>query len=490
MSTEDKSTRLIEELGNDLALTVNEQMVEYCLTAIENLEDSVGKISDPSTGGTNQGSLANDEYNSLLMVYDEPRSKPNTSGIMDDITFAVKDNIAVKNLEMTCGAKDFSIIPSKDATIVNDLLNAGGNLVGKANMEAFAFGGTGDHSEIAQVKNPIASDRITGGSSSGSAAAVAGGLVDMALGSDTGGSIRVPAACCGIVGVKPSHGLVSQHGFVRLAPSTDTVGPLTRDVLTAAKTMDVIAGYDPNDPGTVQINPPSYVEQLDDVDNLTISIPTNVVDDASDEVQSEFKSVMEDLQSSNNIAINKIELDVSKINSYHPFIVAEFTWLIRQFGVIRGQGFSFAEEWHQEFSNYIENHTFNSYITSRILPGEIFTQLNKGDPYNKVQREITVFKEQLNKAFETSDIICLPTSTSLPPKYEDVQDWDETTQATRRDSPFLTPAFSMAGNPVVSLPIGWSDNLPVSAQIVGPMYQDDIALQASYFIEQSIESKN
>lgn len=164
-------------------------------------------------------------------------------GVLDDLTVVIKDNLAVADLAMTAGLADFSFVPSFDPMVITRLLGASATLIGKANMDAFAFGSTGEFSDFGPVDNPVVDGTVPGGSSSGSAVAVVAGLVDAALGTDTGGSVRQPPACCGLVGVTPTHRFGPRHGLMEFTLSTDTIGPMARDVVTAAGVLEVIAGH-------------------------------------------------------------------------------------------------------------------------------------------------------------------------------------------------------------------------------------------------------
>lgn len=209
------STDSLAEFGDELAYATDEETLEEVRAIINEIEPEIDEITVDSEPSESVGSFSTDDYNALLDLYDEPRGGSN-GGPLAGLTCAIKDCIAVKNLRMSCGLKDFTYVPNYDAAVVERLLMDGADVVGKANMEPFAFGPTGENSEYGSPTNPAAPNRVPGGSSSGSGAAVAADLVDFALGTDTGGSVRLPAACCGVVGIKPTHSLVPRHGFVDL----------------------------------------------------------------------------------------------------------------------------------------------------------------------------------------------------------------------------------------------------------------------------------
>lgn len=220
-------------------------------------------------------------------------------GPLDGKTIAVKDNISTKGLRTTCGSamlEDY--VPPYDATVVEHLKEAGATIVGKANMDEFGMGTTTETSAFGPTKNPVDEARVPGGSSGGSAAAVAAGEADLALGTDTGGSIRCPAAFCGVVGIKPTYGLVSRYGLVAYANSLEQIGPIAPTVEDAAALLDVIAGPDDRDGTTHDDGADSdYASAADgDVEGLTIGVPTELVEGADEGVEEAFWAALDELE--------------------------------------------------------------------------------------------------------------------------------------------------------------------------------------------------
>lgn len=471
--------RLIAELPFD----PSESTIEDCLDTIRDLQEVIESLEAETHAETaprqSTGVMGNDEYNSLLEVYPKPRQTTD-SGPLAGVTFAVKDNIAAKDLAMTCAVTDFRVVPSYDATVVERLLSAGAVLVGKNNMEPFAMGPTGENSEFGPVRNPVVPGGIPGGSSSGSGAAVAGGIVDASLGTDTGGSVRIPAACCGVVGVKPTHRLVPRFGLVDLMPTTDTIGPIARDVHTAAKLLEAIAGYDSRDPSSSRIPTPRVVDDLGSVPDVTLGVVTSLTEPAATPVREATYSLVHRLERHDAITVREVDRDLSEVDlgRLYSFLAVEFAWLIRQGGIFRGQGTGYQDEWRAAFQRYVAEHEMNDYIVSRILPGAYADAVTNGRAYTLVRNAITAFQDRLDSVFEEVDALVMPTMRILPPDYDDLDTVDPFTDIGGNTVP-----FSLAGTPAVSVPIASENDRPISVQLVTPAFQDTLALQLARHIE-------
>ncbi|WP_121743427.1 amidase [Natronorubrum halophilum] len=459
-----------ERLGFDLPNSILEEILE---TATD------GEASPTATAPTAEGvgHASDDDENALLAVFDDPRVRTD-AGPLSGKTLAVKDNIAVADLEMTCGSAAYSVVPSFTAPAVERLLEAGIAVVGKANMEPFAMGPTGEFSDFGHVTNPLDPDRVAGGSSSGSAAAVAAGTVDVALGTDTGGSVRIPSACCGIVGVKPSHRLVPRYGFVDFAPSLDTIGPMTRDVSTAASALAAMAGPDPRDPTSADRSLEfETLDELEDVDGLTVGIPDTPFERASSEVADAVRTISDRL-STLGIKAVPVELDLGDTEAAYLNIgAAEFSWLVSGNGVTRGQGTGYNEALRQAFESAREA-GLGEHVARRILPPAFLDMTSGGASYAAAREEGLAFAARLAAAFESVDALVTPTLRVLPPEIETV--------TTRADLlPILgnTAPFNIAGTPAVTVPVTSIDDVPVSAQAIAPRFEDGRALRVARALE-------
>lgn len=472
MDAEQRIETLIEELG----LTSDEETKAAALRYANELHEYVKQWADDRHDPRSCGRWADDKYNALLDIYDEPRQR-GSRGSLSGLSFAVKDNIAVKGLRMTCGSKSLEIVPATDATVVDRLLGAGGTLIGKANMDAFAFGPGGIWSERGQVRNPINADRIPGGTSSGCGVAVAAGLVDAALGSDTGGSVRSPAACCGVVGIKPTHGLVSRYGFIENVPSTDTIGPLARDVETAAQVLEAIRGTDVRDPTTSAVDLPPLDAGIDEFDSLRVGILDLGPHDVSDPVVEAIKGLASDLDAEADVSVDSIDLDMEDIEEAYSVISgAEFVWLLRQSFTQRG-----GVPTQIELSALIDGELFNNHISNRILPGAYLDVVTEGRAYALAEEQVISFKRTLSECFKDFDVLLTPTLRTLPPKPEQLRTSEGGFNYT------LAKQFSLARNPAVSVPFVEREGLPVSAQLLAPQFEDRTAITAARLVERLSE---
>lgn len=477
----DDLCRLAEKLGFDL----DDGHVEEALDTADELRESVARSEGESLGERlrrdSVGRMSNDRYNALLDVYDDPRTE-SEYGPLAGLDVAVKDVIAVRDLEMTCGSKDFSCVPLTDATVVSRMLDAGARLVGKANTDAFAFGPTGEFSELRDVVNPTAEDRVPGGSSSGSAASVAGGLVDAALGTDTGGSVRIPAACCGVVGIKPTHTLVPRQGFVDLAPSTDTIGPLASDVETATRVLNVIAGQHGGDPASAHTDPGALADGLDDATDLSVGVPTSFLEHSSDDVTTVTRDLAAGLdERDETAAVDEVDLQLGSIDEAYPLtIAAEFAWLLKQSGVVRGQGTKYSEEWRRIFSMFQDS--LNVHIGMRVLPAAYLDERTGGRSYVEGRAEAIDFDRRLDALFEQYDVLLVPTIRILPPRHGEITATEGLSDITGNTGP-----FSLVGNPSVSVPAGDVGGVPVGVQVIAPSFDDGTALEGARLVEKTVD---
>lgn len=474
---------VLRDLAAALGFELDDDHVEEALAAAKTLGETVDSSTEREIADQLQrdsvGEFADDEFGALLDTYDEPRIETE-SGPLAGLELTVKDVIAVSDLRMTCGAADFSFVPIEDAAAVSRLLDAGIGVCGKANTDAFAFGPTGEFSERRDVTNPTAPERVPGGSSSGSAAAVAGGLVDLALGTDTGGSIRIPSACCGVVGVKPTHSLVPRHGFVDLAPSTDTIGPIANDVETAARALDVMAGPDPRDPSSVPVETGDIADGIDDANDLSIGVPSSFLDASSDAVTECIQDLLTELDArSETETVEEIDFQLGDIDEAYPLVLAaEFAGVLRQSGIVRGQGTKYSEEWRQILSLYRENLT--DHIAMRVLPAAYLDEVTNGRSYVQGRSEALAFERRLEAQLAQYDVLLVPTIRVIPPKRGEITATDGLSDVTGNTAP-----FSLVGNPVVNVPAGSVDGIPVGVQVIARDFDDGTALTGARLVEKA-----
>lgn len=450
--------------ANRLGFDVSDGLVEQCLATADQLRviaDDLHEGSELTVVSPLDGAPSG-EYNEFLGLYDEPRQE-NQTGTLTDVRIALKDNIAAAGLPMTCGSDCAAVIPERDAVVTERLLDDGTTLVGKTNMDAFAFGPSGEFSDYRPVKNPTALDRVPGGSSSGSAVAVAAGTVDVALGSDTGGSIRIPAACSGVVGAKPTHSAVPRHGFVAFAPSLDTVGPLSADVETAARTLDVLVGPDDRDTATSERLVPGFDEGFSLPPDATVGLPTEFFDATDDEVADPVRAAVDD----SGLETTPIDLPRGEIEKAYFLIAStEFVWYLDQTGVIRGQGSNCMAAVRTLLLEG-KKADFGDHVASRLLAAAYLDTETNGEAYLAARRESLEFTRRVESVLRDVDALVMPTLRTLPPGRGQMKTTEDMLTLLGNTAP-----FNLARTPAVSVPVATVDGLPVGAQIVGSRFGD------------------
>ncbi|WP_280537567.1 amidase family protein [Halopenitus sp. POP-27] len=457
-----------------LGFDVSDALLEGCLDTARDLERTAGDLGTEATStATRSPEVAPaGDHREFLATYETPRQESET-GALAGRRVALKDNVAVADLPMTCGSDRVAVTPETDAAVTERLLAAGASVVGKANMDAFAFGPSGEFSDYGPVENPTATDRVPGGSSSGSGAAVAAGTVDVALGTDTGGSVRIPAACCGVVGVKPTHGVVPRHGFVSFAPSLDTIGPLARDVETARRALTAIAGPDPRDPTTSSRGLPA--RGTDDTlsedgtlpENATVGLPTSFFE-ASDDVVSE--SVREAVAAA-DVEATSVELDRGAIEEAYFLVgAAEFVWYLDQTGVVRGQGPDYTPAVRSLLAA-VKEADLGDHVASRLLASAFLDTETDGEAYLAARREAIAFGERVQDALADVDALVMPTLRTLPPTRGRMETTADLLTLLGNTAP-----FNLAGTPATAVPVDTVDGLSVSAQVVGAPFDDHVTM--------------
>jgi aspartyl-tRNA(Asn)/glutamyl-tRNA(Gln) amidotransferase subunit A len=399
-------------------------------------------------------------YNELLACYETARQRRATDPLSG---LRVAVNISAADLPLTCGSKLVAVVPEIDATVVSRLLDAGAPLVGKANMDAFAFGPSGEFSDYDPVEKPTYPDRVPGGSSSGSGAAVASGAVDIALGSDTGGSVRIPTSACGVVGMKPTYALVPRHGFVSFAPSLDTIGPLGRDVETVAKTLTVIAGPGVRDPTVRDRSLPRFSEGFRLPENPIVGLPREFFEVTDTEVGEAVRNAVSD----SSLSVQSTGLARGAIEeAYFLIRAAEFVWYLDQEGTIRGQGSEYTDA-VRELLRAVRDVDLGEHIASRLLPSALLDSEMEGGSYFAARREVFQCIEQVTEALDTVDALVVPTLRTRPPGFGEMESADDMLTLLGNTAP-----FNLARVPAVSVPVGTIDGVPVAAQVVGPQFSD------------------
>src|SRR6056297_1488545 len=394
-------------------------------------------------------------------------------------TVAVKDNISTKDVQTTCGSTMLDgYVPPYDATVVERLKDAGATIPGKTNMDEFGMGTTTETSAYGAVENPVAEGRVPGGSSGGSAAVVAAGDADMALGSDTGGSVRNPAAFCGVVGIKPTYGLVSRYGLVAYANSLEQIGPLAPTVEEAAELLDVISGPDERDATTRDEAADSdYASAATgDVEGTTIGVPTELVEGADEGVRERFEAALDDLRAK-GATVEEVSLPSIEhaVEAYYVIAMSEASSNLARFdGVRYGQSGGFDGNWNEAFSESRE--AFGEEVKRRILLGTYALSAVYHDKYYKQAQDARAWvKQDFDEAFESVDVLASPTMP-VPP-FERGESLEDPLQMYLADA--NTVPINLANLPAISVPAGETDEgLPVGLQLVGPAFGEKTIIRA------------
>jgi aspartyl-tRNA(Asn)/glutamyl-tRNA(Gln) amidotransferase subunit A len=405
-------------------------------------------------------------------------------GPLADETVAVKDNISTEGVATTCASEMLEdYVPPYDATVVEALKDAGATIVGKANMDEFGMGSTTETSAFGAAPNPVAPGRVPGGSSGGSAAAVAAGETDLALGSDTGGSIRNPAAFCGVVGIKPTYGLVSRYGLVAYANSLEQIGPLAPTVEEAAALLDVISGPDENDATTREEGEDSdYASAATgDVEGTTIGVPTELVEGADEGVRERFEATLDDLESQ-GATVEEVSLPSVEhaVEAYYVIAMSEASSNLARFdGVRYGQSGGFEGNWNEAFSDSRE--AFGEEVKRRILLGTYALSAGYHDKYYKQAQDARAWvKQDFDEAFQSVDVLASPTMPTPPFKQGD--SLDDPLQMYLADA--NTVPVNLADLPAISVPAGEvDDGLPVGIQFIGPAFGEEEIVRVGSAVE-------
>ena len=426
----------------------------------------------------------------LLTKRAQELDKNPSNGPLLKIPIVIKDNICVRDELTTCASKILEgFRPPYDATVVGKLKNSGALLVGKANMDEFAFGSSCETSCYGPTNNPYDLDRVPGGSSGGSAALVAADETVLALGSDTGGSIRQPAALCGVVGMKPTYGRVSRYGLIAFGSSLDQIGPITKDLPDCANLLNVISGYDPLDSTSVDRPVPDYTKSLvNDVKGLRIGLPKEYFAQGIDkEVKSAVDksiAVLKDLGAKFiDISLPHTEYAVSV---YYIVASSEASSNLARFdGVhygLRSKAKSLIEMYKQT-----RGEGFGSEAKRRIILGTYTLSSGYYDAYYlKAQRVRSLIKRDFDNAFKKCDIML--TATSPTPAFKQGEKMKDPLSMYLSDI-FTIPA-NLAGVPAISIPSGYTDsNLPIGLQFIGKDFDEETLIRASYTYEQNANLK-
>lgn len=439
------------------------------------------------------------EYNCYVSVLEDSAlaeaaevQKRIDSGELDNaplagVPVAVKDNICTKGIKTTCSSKILhNFLPPYNATVVERLKAQGAVIIGKTNMDEFAMGSTTETSYFGITKNPRNTDYVPGGSSGGSAAAVAADEAFYALGSDTGGSIRQPSSFCGVTGIKPTYGTVSRYGLIAYASSLDQIGPIGKNVADCAAALDIISGHDSKDSTSVPTKSYEYLKALDgDVRGMKIGIPRGYLGNGlSDEIKSNILAAAKELEKQGAI-LEEFDLEAVEyaIPAYYVIASAEASSNLSRYDGIK-YGYRTPDfDGLQEVYKKTRSEGFGNEVKRRMMIGAFVLSSGYYDAYyNKALRVKAIIKEGFDKAFEKYDIILGPTAPSTAPKIGG--SLADPLQMYLGD--IYTVSVNLTGLPAISLPCGVDNKgLPVGLQLIGKHFGEKDILKAAYRFEQS-----
>ncbi len=400
--------------------------------------------------------------------------------VISGIPVGIKDNILVKDIKCTGGSNILSnYIAPYDATVVKKLKKEGAVILGKANMDEFAVGSSGEHSAFGPTKNPYDIERVPGGSSSGPAAIVSDNLVVYSLGSDTGGSIRLPASFCGVVGFKPSYGMVSRSGLMAMSSSLDQIGPLAKTVSEAQIIFNVIRGKDSKDSTTIDVAPK---ENKIDLSRLRIGLAKEYFEGVDDRIVNRVNEVIKKIEKKGAV-VKDISLPHTKyaLATYYVIMTAELSSNLARYDGIK-YGYSAKLEQNDLMNVYLKSREtgFGDEVRRRIMLGTYVLSAGYYDAYYvRAQKVRTLIKQDFEESFKKVDIIITPSSPTLPFKLgEKIND-----PLTMYLSDILTVPLNLAGLPGISIPCGLIDGLPTSFQVIANNFEDDKLLEISKSLE-------
>ena len=401
------------------------------------------------------------------------------------VPIAIKDNIQVKGWSVTCSSKILQgYVAPYNATVVEKLLAAGLAPFGRTNMDEFAMGSTTESSYYGKTLNPLNRERVPGGSSGGSAAAVAAGLAVAALGSDTGGSIRQPAAFCGCVGLKPTYGRVSRYGLGAYSSSLDQIGPITQNVEDAAILYDIIAGHDDKDSTSVDIKFESVADKLDANKKLTICVIENYVNEASEETKKALLKAVDILKSAGHKIIYKnLENSKCDIATYYIIATAEASANLSRYDGVRYGRRAEAKNLKELYVNS-RSEGFGEEVKRRILLGTFVLSSGYYDAYYiKAQKARAYAKAKYERILSECDLIFMPVAPRTAYKFGDLKDPLEAYL-----SDIYTISVNLAGLPAVSVPVAKDgDGLNVSAQLIAKAWDEKTLLEGALSLENLIK---
>ena len=469
------------------AHVLHDMLVNKEITSLELTEAILARIDEVEGDVQAYLTVTRDEALAQAKAVDEKIARGEEIAFLEGIPGAIKDNICTKGVKTTCASRILQkFVPPYDATVVQKLAAQNPVVLGKTNLDEFAMGGSTENSAFHPTHNPWNTDCVPGGSSGGSAAAVAAGTAVWALGSDTGGSIRQPASFCGVVGMKPTYGRVSRYGLVAYASSLDQIGPITKDVTDCANILNIIAGRDEMDSTSIDKEVPDYTKSLvQDVKGLKIGLPKEYFVKGMDpEVEGAVKAAVKQLES---LGAEVVEISLPNtdyaISTYYLIAPAEAaTNLARYDGVSYGERAEDAADL-VEMMTKTRSQYLGEEVKRRIMIGNYALSAGYYDAYYlKALKVRRLVKEDYDKAFKEVDVIICPAAPSVA--YKIGEKIDNPLEMYLQDA--CTVPLNLAGLPGISVPCGYNkDKMPIGMQIIGKALDEETLIRVAYTYEQS-----
>lgn len=469
------------------AHVLHDMLVNKEITSLELTQAVLARIDEVEGDVQAYLTITREEALAQAKAVDEKIAKGEEIAFLEGIPGAIKDNICTKGIKTTCASKILQkFVPPYDATVMQKLEAQNPVVLGKTNLDEFAMGGSTENSAYHPTCNPWNTDCVPGGSSGGSAAAVAAGTAVWALGSDTGGSIRQPASFCGVVGMKPTYGRVSRYGLVAYASSLDQIGPITKDVTDCAHILNIIAGRDEMDSTSLDVQVPDFTKALvQDVKGLKIGLPKEYFVKGMDpEVEAAVKNGVKELE---KLGAEVMEISLPNtdyaISTYYLIAPAEAaTNLARYDGVSYGERAEDAADL-VEMMTKTRTQYLGEEVKRRIMIGNYALSAGYYDAYYlKALKVRRLVKEDYDKAFKDVDIIICPAAPSVA--YKIGEKIANPLEMYLQDA--CTVPLNLAGLPGISVPCGYNkDKMPIGMQIIGKALDEETILRVAYTYEQS-----
>ena len=401
------------------------------------------------------------------------------------VPVAVKDNMCTRGIPTTCGSRVLAgWRPPYDATVVARLREAGAIIIGKTNLDEFAMGSSTEHSAFGPTRNPWDRTRVPGGSSGGSAAAVASGMVPLALGSDTGGSVRLPAGFCGVVGMKPTYGRVSRYGLIAFASSLDQIGPFALDVADCALLLRSIAGWDPQDATSAQVPVPDYLAALESGGaGIRIGVPEEIFGPGVDASVAAALHQALDVFAAQGLPVVRISLPTieAALPAYYLLAPAEASSNLARYDGVQ-YGLRVASDDLYEMTAQTRRQGFGEEVKRRIMLGTYALSAGYYEAYYlKAQRVRTLVARDFERAFQQVDVVVMPVAPTVP--FALGERAEDPLQMYLSD--VFTIPVNLAGLPGLALPCGFHAGLPIGLQLVGRAFDESTVLRAALAYEQA-----